>query len=166
MTLHVIYSKLSLGKVDDFRERRVSAGQNEIQVDIVLERSATADRVGLGRGDLADGKREDPVESHKGIERRERVREKCQLHIVNEDGKLFRVVDQKRERSRRPENGLDLRQQSSFDRAIGEEVEVDGNAVTELKREARSASEIEVIETAEEAEELPSPFSENFAVHS
>ena len=52
-----------------------------------------------------------------------------------------------------------------FDRRITEEIEVNGDSMSDLERERRPAGQIKIVERGEKGKELKSGFSERLSVH-
>ena len=116
--------------------------KREIQVDVVLERTSAADGVRLRRGDLFHRQHRYALRKHQRIDPWERVLEERHLDAIDERGEFVGIVDEWRDRRVR-EHGAQARQERTLDFRIAEQVEVDGDAVTDLERERSAAGKIE-----------------------
>ena len=70
-------------------------GDHEIEVDIILVRTAAADRVRFGHGDLAHGEERDFLIPHERLMDGEGVPEEAHLDPVDEHGQLVDVIDER-----------------------------------------------------------------------
>ena len=116
--------------------------EREIQVDVILERAAAADRVRLGRGDLFYRKHQHALGKHQRFERREGICEERHFDAVDKCGEFVGIVDERSD-GRVREHRAEARQERALDLRFGEQVEIDRYAVTDLEGERGTAGKIE-----------------------
>jgi hypothetical protein len=79
----------------------------------------------------------------------ERVLEKGDLNVVDEHREFAGIVDRWSDRGCIREHALHARQERAFDVFVGEKIEIDGYAVTNLERKRGATREIEARKPAQ-----------------
>ena len=106
----------------------------EIEVDVILVGAAPADRVCLGGGNFAHRKKRLLLIDYERIECRKWDFEKGGLNVVDEHRGFAGIVDQWSDRGCVREGALHARQERTCNIVVGEKIEIDGYAVTNLER--------------------------------
>ena len=85
---------------------------------------------------------------HERIECWKRVFEEGDLNVIDEHGEFVGIVDQWSDRGCVREGALHARQERTIDIVVGEKIEIDGYAVTNLERKRGATREVEARKSA------------------
>lgn len=140
-------------EIDDLPQGCVFSFKPRVQIDVILELAAPADRAGFRRQDLFDREKRDLLFVPKGQERRKGAVEASGLNAVDGYGQLIGVAHDQLSPVGR-EHRLHNAEESGGDRIVGEQIEIDRYPVLDLERERRAAGEIEVGAEAVELRQL------------